>query len=142
MAMYAFGSGRLPHGEVLSSEIDSKDSYILRKPKGVIAIVCPFNFPVAIGSFWCAAPSIVEGNTVVLKPSEDAPMSSQICAEMYHEAGFPKGVFNLIHGEGGAGKFLVQQDVDHICFTGSVWAGRDVRKECARSWHKTSSCEM
>jgi aldehyde dehydrogenase (NAD+) len=61
---------------------------------------------------------------------------------MYHEAGFPKGVFNLIHGEGGAGKFLVQQDVDHICFTGSVWAGRDVRKECARSWHKTSSCEM
>ena len=142
MAMYAFGSGRLPHGEAVASEISEKDSYMLRKPKGVIAIISPFNFPAAIGAFWCAAPAIVEGNTVVLKPSEDAPMSSQICAEMYHEAGFPKGVFNLVHGEGPTRKFLVQQNIDHVCFTGSAIVGKNIRKECARSWHKTTSCEM
>ena len=60
MAQYAFGSGRMPHGEVIASEIDDKDSYMIRKPKGVIAIVSPFNFPVAIGAFWCAAPALVE----------------------------------------------------------------------------------
>ena len=142
MSMYAFGSGRLPHGEALASEIADKDSYILRKPKGVIAIISPFNFPVAIGAFWCAAPAIAEGNTVVLKPSEDAPMSSQICAEIYNEAGFPKGVFNVIHGDGATGAYLVKGDIDHVCFTGSALVGKHIRKECARSWHKTASCEM
>jgi aldehyde dehydrogenase (NAD+) len=142
MSMYAFGSGRLPHGEALASEIAEKDSYILRKPKGVIAIISPFNFPAAIGAFWCAAPAIVEGNTVILKPSEDAPMTGQFCAEMYHEAGFPKGVFNMIHGCGGTGAALVKYNVDHVCFTGSAAVGKHIRKECARSWHKTASCEL
>ena len=67
MAQFAFGSGRGPHGEVISSEIQDKDAYMLRKPKGVIAIISPFNFPLAIGAFWCAAPAIVEGNTVIIK---------------------------------------------------------------------------
>ena len=142
MAQYAFGSGRIPHGEVIASEISEKDSYMLRKPKGVIAIVSPFNFPVAIGAFWCAAPALVEGNTVVLKPSEDAPMSSQICAELYYEAGFPPGVFNVIHGDGKVGDALVHGDVDHICFTGSAEVGQHIRKVAAESWHKTTSCEM
>ena len=142
MAQLAFGSGRYPHGEIVSSEIAEKDSYMLRKPKGVIAIVSPFNFPVAIGAFWCAAPSLVEGNTVVLKPSEDAPMSSQIAMEIYEEAGIPEGVFNLIHGDGETGDALVNADVDHICFTGSAEVGRHIRKVAAESWHKTTSCEM
>ena len=63
MAQFAFGSGRYSHGEAVSSEIADKDAYMLRKPKGVIAIITPFNFPLAIGMFWNAAPSIVEGNT-------------------------------------------------------------------------------
>ena len=142
MAMYAFGSGRQPHGETVASELSEKDSYMIRKPKGVIAIISPFNFPAAIGAFWCAAPAIVEGNTVVIKPSEDAPMTSQICVEMYHEAGFPKGVINLIHGEGGAGSYLVKSDIDHVCFTGSAAVGKAIRRECSRSCHKTASCEM
>ena len=142
MAQFAFGSGRYPHGEAVSSEIADKDSYMLRKPKGVIAIVSPFNFPLAIGAFWNAAPAIVEGNTVVLKPSEDAPMSTQIAVEIYHEAGIPKGVINLVHGDGETGDALVSGDVDHICFTGSAEIGQYIRKVAANSWHKTTSCEM
>ena len=83
MAQFAFGSGRYSHGEAVSSEIQEKDSYMLRKPKGVIAIVTPFNFPLAIGMFWNAAPALVEGNTIVIKPSEDAPMSTQAAVEIY-----------------------------------------------------------
>jgi aldehyde dehydrogenase (NAD+) len=142
MAQYAFSSGKNPTGEVLASEIAAKDSYMIRKPKGVVAIISPFNFPVAIGAFWCAAPALVEGNTVVLKPSEDAPMSSQICAEIYEEVGFPPGVFNLIHGEGETGGYLASGNVDHICFTGSAEVGQIIRRTCADSWHKTCSCEM
>jgi len=142
MAQFAFGSGRYSHGEAVASEIADKDSYMLRKPKGVIAIVSPFNFPLAIGAFWNAAPAIVEGNTVILKPSEDAPMSTQIAVEIYEEAGLPNGVINLVHGDGETGDALVNTDVDHICFTGSAEVGQHIRKVAANSWHKTTSCEM
>jgi len=142
MAQYAFSTGRMPHGETIASELPEKDAFMLRKPKGVVAIVAPFNFPFAIGGFWCAAPALVEGNTVILKPSEDVPWVGQLIAELYHEAGFPPGVFNLVHGDGEAGDCLIHQDVDHICFTGSADVGMHIRKVCAESWHKTCSCEM
>ena len=142
MAQYAFGSGRTPQGEAVASEISAKDSYMLRKPKGVVAIVSPWNFPLAIGAFWCAAPALVEGNTVVIKPSEDAPLSTQLAVEIYHDAGIPAGVLNLVHGGARAGDWLVRADVDHICFTGSAEVGQHIRKVCADSWHKTCSCEL
>jgi len=142
MAQFAFSSGRYSHGEAIASEIEDKDCYMLRKPKGVIAIVSPFNFPLAIGAYWCAAPAIVEGNTVVIKPSEDAPMSTQMAVEIYEEAGLPHGVVNLVHGDGDTGDMLVRNDVDHVCFTGSAEVGKHIRKVAARSWHKTTSCEM
>ena len=142
MAQFAFGSGRYSHGEAVSSEIEDKDSYMLRKPKGVIAIVTPFNFPLAIGMFWNAAPAIVEGNTVVIKPSEDAPMSTQAAVKIYAEAGIPRGVINLVHGDGDTGDLLVRGDCDHICFTGSAAVGQHIRKVAAESWNKTTSCEL
>ena len=142
MAQFAFGSGRYSHGEVVSSEIEDKDAYMIRKPKGVIAIISPFNFPLAIGAYWCAAPAIVEGNTVIIKPSEDAPMSTQLAVEIYKEAGVPDGVVTLLHGEGDTGHLLASGDVDHICFTGSAAVGQHVRRVAADSWHKTTSCEM
>ena len=142
MAQFAFGSGRYSHGEAVSSEIEDKDSYMLRKPKGVIAIVTPFNFPLAIGMFWNAAPALVEGNTIVIKPSEDAPMSTQAAVEIYAEAGIPRGVINLVHGNGDTGDALVRGDCDHICFTGSADVGQHIRKVAAESWHKTTSCEL
>jgi len=142
MAQFAFGSGRCPHGEAVSSEIEDKDSYMLRKPKGVIGIITPFNFPLAIGMFWNAAPAIVEGNTIVIKPSEDAPMSTQMAVQIYEDAGIPCGVVNLVHGRGDTGDFLAHGDVDHICFTGSAEVGQHIRRVAAESWHKTTSCEM
>jgi len=142
MAQYAFSTGRMPYGEAIASELPEKDAFMLRKPKGVVAIVAPFNFPFAIGGFWCAAPALVEGNTVVLKPSEDVAWVGQIIAELYKEAGFPPGVFNMVHGDGEVGDKLIHEDVDHVCFTGSADVGMHVRKVCAESWHKTCSCEM
>ena len=142
MAQYAFGCGRMPQGEAIASEIPEKDAYMLRKPKGVVAIISPWNFPLAIGAFWCAAPALVEGNTVILKPSEDAPYTSQMAVELYHDAGVPPGVINLIHGDGTVGDYLARKDVDHICFTGSAKVGQHIRRVCADSWHKTCSCEM
>jgi aldehyde dehydrogenase (NAD+) len=106
MAEFAYGSGRTPTGDIVASELAEKDSYMIRKPKGVIAIISPFNFPLAIGPFWCAAPALVEGNTVIIKPSEDAPWSTQLAAELYRDAGLPEGVFNVIHGEGETGDLL------------------------------------
>ena len=142
MAQFAFGSGRYSHGEAVASEIEDKDCYMIRKPKGVIAIVTPFNFPLAIGMFWNAAPAIVEGNTVVIKPSEDAPMSTQMAVEIYEEAGLPHGVIGLVHGDGLTGDRLVRGSVDHICFTGSADVGQHIRKVAAESWNKTTSCEL
>ena len=142
MAQFTFGKSRMPSGEIIPSELSERDSYVIRKPKGVVAVISPWNFPFAIGGFWCAAPSLLEGNTVVFKPSELTPMTGQLIAELYHEAGFPNGVFNLIHGDGETGKYLVESDINHICFTGSVEVGKEIRKVCAESRDKTCSCEM
>lgn len=143
MAEYAWGCAKQPCGEMIASEIADKDGYMLRKPKGVVAVISPWNFPVAIGGFWNAAPALVEGNTVIWKPSEETPMCAQIIAEIYEEAGVPAGVFNLIHGAGPTGEELVHHDkVDVILFTGSAEVGRFIRMHCASTWHKTCSCEL
>lgn len=141
MCQYAASMGRQPCGEVIASELASKDSYVIRKPRGVVAVISPWNFPLAIGSFWSAAPSIVEGNTVVHKPSELTPMINQIVAELYHEAGFPKGVYNLIHGDGETGKYLVNSNVDVILFTGSSEVAQEIKLHCATTYNKSSSSE-
>jgi len=143
MAQYCFGKARITNGEIIPSELSERDCNVIRKPKGVIAIIAPWNFPFAIGGFWCAGPSLLEGNTVVVKPSELTPLVGQITAELFHEAGFPPGVFNLIHGDGSVGELMVENElVDHVCFTGSAEVGRSIRIACAKSWHKTCSCEM
>jgi len=113
------------------------DGYVFRKPKGAVAIIAPWNFPFAIGGAYCIAPALVDGNTVVYKPSEDTAMTGQVIAELYNEAGFPPGVFNLIHGNGEVGHALVLDNVDHICFTGTAEGGRSICRVCADSRRKT-----
>lgn len=143
MAEYTFGKSRTSVGDILPSEIAGKDTFVIRKPKGVVAIVSPWNFPLAIGGFWCAAPALLEGNTVVFKPSEDSPAVGQYIAKLYEKAGFPAGVFNLLHGSGRVGRFLVEhRDVNHICFTGSYAVGREIQLTCASQGKKSCSCEM
>ena len=143
MIQYCFGKGRENNGDIISSELPDRDGFIIRKPKGVVAVIAPWNFPFAVGGCWNAGPSILEGNTVVLKPSELSPLVGRITAELYHEAGFPPGVFNLLQGDGKVGEMIVTNDlVDHVAFTGSAEVGRFVRVACANSWHKTCNCEM
>lgn len=142
MAQYCFGRGREPFGEIVASELAERDSYVITKPKGVVAVVAPWNFPFAIGGFWCAGPALLEGNTVVFKPSELTPAVGQLTAELYKDAGFPPGVFNMIHGDGETGSLLVShREVNHIAFTGSVEVGRSIKRVCAES-EKTCGCEM
>jgi len=141
MCQTAAASGREPFGTCVASELATKDAYVIRKPRGVVLIVSPWNFPLAIGSFWCAGPALVEGNTVIHKPSELTPMVNQLVAGLYEEAGFPPGVFNLVHGEGLQGAALVRSDVDVILFTGSSEVGQDIRRHCAETFSKTCSIE-
>lgn len=143
MTQFCFGKGREPSGDIVSSELPERDSYVIRKPKGIVGVIAPWNFPFAIGGFWCAGPSLLEGNTVVFKPSELTPMVGQITAELFQDAGFPPGVFNLLHGDGEVGAKIVNDErVAHIAFTGSAEVGKSIRIACANSWHKTCSCEM
>jgi aldehyde dehydrogenase (NAD+) len=143
MAQFTFGKSRMPNGDVIPSEIADKDSYVIRKPKGVIGVISPWNFPYAIGGFWCAAPALLEGNTVIWKPSENTPMVAQMAVAQYIEAGFPNGVINLLHGSGHVGSELVyNKDIKHYCFTGSYKTGQFIRQICAVQGNKTCSLEM
>lgn len=141
MCQVAAAMGRQSYGEVFASELATKDAYVVRKPRGVVAVISPWNFPLAIGSFWCAAPALVEGNTVIHKPSELTPMVNQLVAQLYHEAEFPSGVFNLVHGDGTTGAALVRADVDVILFTGSAEVAQDIKLHCATTSTKTVSSE-
>ncbi|GIV13231.1 MAG: hypothetical protein KatS3mg021_1513 [Fimbriimonadales bacterium] len=142
MAQYVAGMARMPHGEIVESEIPEKDAYILRKPKGVVACITPWNFPVAI-PLWTILPSLLEGNTVVFKPSEDTPICAHRLIELFVEAGFPPGVINVVHGYGeDAGDALVHHPgVDVVVFTGSRAVGMYIEQECAKQ-HKFCAVEM
>lgn len=143
MAQYVAGLGRMPNGYAISSEISAKDAYILRKPKGVVGVITPWNFPVAI-PLWGILPALLAGNTVVLKPSEETPICAHKLAELFHEAGFPKGVVNVVHGTGEkAGDPLVKhKDVAVILFTGSLAVGKYVQRTAANDIYKFAATEM
>ena len=114
MIQYVFGTGRMPMGEVLASEIAEKDAFMRRKPWGVVAVITPWNFPFAV-PLWMLGPSLLEGNTAVFKPSEDTPAIGQRLVELFLEAGFPRGVINLLHGDGGAGECWYAIPVSTSC---------------------------
>jgi aldehyde dehydrogenase (NAD+) len=142
-AQYWFGRARMPSGAVYASEIADKDAYELRKPKGVVAAITPFNFPFAI-PLWLICPSLVEGNTVVFKPSSHTPMTGQRLVEHMESAGLPPGVLNLVHGlVAEAGWPLVTHpEVDVVLFTGSYEAGARIKQHCAGDYRKMAACEM
>ncbi|MFT4911060.1 MAG: aldehyde dehydrogenase (NAD+), partial [Natronomonas sp.] len=142
MVEWAAGNARHPHGDVIPSEIPSKDSYMRRKPRGVIASITPWNFPVAI-PFWHVAIALVEGNTVVWKPAEQTPWCGQVVAEILENAGLPDGVFNMVQGFGDTGAAMVDDDrVDTVLFTGSAEVGHEIASEVGAEPGKTASCEM
>jgi aldehyde dehydrogenase (NAD+) len=142
MVEWAAGNARHPHGEVVPSEIPSKDAYMRRKPRGVVGCITPWNFPVAI-PFWHMAVTLVEGNTVVWKPAEQTPWCGQIIAEMFEDAGVPEGVFNMVQGFGDAGNAIVEDDrVATVLFTGSAEVGHQISSKVGGEPGKIAACEM
>lgn len=99
--------------------------YILRQPLGVVACITPWNYPLLM-SAWKVAPALAAGNSVVLKPAQQSPLSAVLLGQLFLEAGGPPGVLNVVHGTGGTvGKALaLHMDVDKISFTGSTDVGK------------------
>ncbi len=136
------GEGRRLRGETLPSEMPNTLAYTVRDPVGVVSIVTPWNFPVAI-PVWKLAPALVCGNTVVFKPATLTPWCGEILTECFLEAGIPAGVLNFITGSGGVvGEELISNpDVRAISFTGSNEIGMHLYEVAARTGKKVQ-CEM
>jgi aminomuconate-semialdehyde/2-hydroxymuconate-6-semialdehyde dehydrogenase len=120
-------------------EMDGALNYSLRRPLGVIGIISPWNFPLLL-STWKIAPALASGNTVVMKPSEETPMTALLTAEVINEI-LPPGVFNVVQGFGAdsAGAALSEHpDVDGITFTGETTTGKTIMRAAADGLKKLS----
>lgn len=142
MAFYMAGFGRMPNGSVVPSERADVYCFAERVPVGVVGLITPWNFPIAIPS-WKMFPALLAGNTVVLKPAEDTPALATVFVDLMAQAGFPKGVVNLVTGDGpSTGAALVDSPgVSTISFTGSTEIGRTIAARCGASM-KRVSCEL
>ena len=114
-------------------------SYTVRQPIGVVAAITPWNSPTMIGS-WKIAPALAAGCAVVLKPPEDAPLTSLLLAQLIDEAGFPPGAFSVLPGRGATtGNLLIEHPgVDKISFTGSPETGHIVAVAAAKGFRPTT----
>jgi aminomuconate-semialdehyde/2-hydroxymuconate-6-semialdehyde dehydrogenase len=108
-------------------------NYALRRPRGVIAVISPWNLPLLLMT-WKVGPALALGNTVVVKPSEVTPLTATLLGEVMNKVGVPKGVYNVIHGFGGnsAGQLLTQHPmVNGVTFTGSTKSGEAIMHAAA-----------
>ena len=138
-AHYMAGEGRRAMGESIPAELPNKIYMTVRHPLGVVGLITPWNFPIAI-PLWKIAPAIVSGCTSIFKPAEDTPLCASLLVDMFREVGLPPGVLNLVNGFGeDAGAPLVDHpDVKGISFTGSLDVGRAINERCARSMKRCS----
>lgn len=132
MTYYMAGEGRRQFGSTTPSELPNKFAMAVRQPIGICAMITPWNFPMAIPS-WKIMPALVLGNTVVIKPASDTPLSAYNLVQILNEAGVPRGVINIVTGGGRAvGEPLMgHNDVHLVSFTGSTEIGRRVSEVCA-----------
>jgi aldehyde dehydrogenase (NAD+) len=139
IAFLMAGEGRRMFGDTTPSELPDKWAMSVREPIGVAGIITPWNFPIAIPC-WKMMPALVTGNTVVLKPSSDAPHCATLLVELMAEAGFPAGTVNLVTGPGAeVGDALVSSpDVQVISFTGSTATGRRIAELAAKRLKRLS----
>src|SRR5215471_10992116 len=142
MTYFMAGEGRRQYGQTVPSELRDKFAMSIRQPLGVCAIVTPWNFPMAIPS-WKIIPALVCGNTVVIKPAEDTPLSTYNLVAACEQAGIPPGVLNIVSGVGEeAGAAIVNHPgVRLVSFTGSTEVGRQVGQAAALR-DKICSLEM
>jgi alpha-ketoglutaric semialdehyde dehydrogenase len=132
MSYYMAGEGRRLFGQTTPSELPDKFNMSVRQPIGVIGVITPWNFPIAIPS-WKIVPALVCGNTVVFKPANDTPALGERFVELLAEAGVPAGVVNIVHGYGrDVGDRIVRHpDVPVVTLTGSRETGVAVLKAAA-----------
>ncbi|MGN6468551.1 MAG: aldehyde dehydrogenase family protein [Rhizobiaceae bacterium] len=124
-------------GEKIASTRPGLEVEITREPVGVVGIITPWNFPIAIPA-WKIAPALAYGNTVVFKPADLVPGSAWALSDIIVRAGLPEGVFNLVMGRGSVvGEAMLNSpDIDAITFTGSVATGRKVAADCVEHMRK------
>jgi acyl-CoA reductase-like NAD-dependent aldehyde dehydrogenase len=134
MSFYMAGEGRRLSGQTTPSELPDKFNMSVRQPIGVVGVITPWNFPIAIPS-WKIVPALVCGNTVVFKPANDTPMLGQRFVELLVEAGVPPGVVNIVHGFGReVGDRIVRHpDVPVVTLTGSRDTGVAVLEAAAEN---------
>ncbi|HYE74523.1 MAG TPA: aldehyde dehydrogenase family protein [Blastocatellia bacterium] len=142
MTFYTAGEGRRLHGYTTPSEMPDKFAMCVRQPVGLCGLITPWNFPMAIPS-WKMMPALICGNTLVIKPAEDTPLSTINLVKTLEDAGLPPGVVNIVTGTGEeAGAALVDSDaVRLVSFTGSTAVGTLVAESAGRTG-KICSLEM
>ena len=132
MTFYMAGEGRRLFGQTTTSELPNKFCMSVRSPIGICSLITPWNFPMAIPA-WKVMPALICGNTVVMKPATDTPLSMYNLVQTLAEAGIPRGVVNFVTGSGGevGTRLMTHKDVRVVSFTGSTEVGRQVSKACA-----------
>jgi len=136
------GEARRLNGQTIPSELSDNFAYTVRVPHGVVGLITPWNFPMAIPA-WKIAPALVTGNTIVLKGAEQTPWVTEMVVQAFIDAGVPKGVLNMVQGRGvPAGSALVEhKDVAAISFTGSTEIGHAIYARGALQG-KPVQCEL
>ncbi len=128
--------------EHIANALPQVEGVIRYKPRGVMAVLGPFNFPAHLPNGHIV-PALLSGNTVVFKPSEQTPAVAQLYAQMFEKAEFPKGVFNMVQGDGESGrKLALNEEVDGILFTGSYEVGLKIKQETMHHYWKILALEM
>ncbi len=143
-AQFFQSEGRRLYGQTVPSELPNKELFTYRRPLGTCLMITASNFPFAVPS-WKLIPALLCGNTVVWKPSIDAPATALSFALCFHEAGFPNGVVNVVFGDGETGeellKFVESGQIQKVSFTGSTKVGRKIGEICGRAI-QTPSLEL
>ncbi|WP_339229185.1 aldehyde dehydrogenase family protein [Oceanobacillus sp. FSL K6-2867] len=139
MAFYMAGEGRRLFGQTTPAELKDKFAMSQRAPVGVVGIITPWNFPIAIAT-WKSFPAIVAGNAVIWKPATETPIMAYELAKIFEEAGLPEGIINVVFGSGSiVGDAMVHhEDIRVISFTGSNDTGRNIASECGKLLKKVS----
>ena len=120
------------HGETVNT-FETAFTYTLREPVGVVGLIIPWNFPLLLAS-WKLGPALACGNTIVMKPAEQTPLTTLRLGELALEAGFPPGVINILTGGPETGKAIVQHPgMNKIAFTGSTAVGKEIMRGAADS---------
>src|SRR6266567_2223209 len=127
---YYAGLATKIHGETVNTN-ETAFTYTLREPVGVVGMIVPWNFPLLLAS-WKLGPALACGNTVLLKPAEQTPLSALRFGELSIEAGLPAGVLNIVTGGAATGEAIVQHSgIDKVAFTGSTAVGKEIMRSAA-----------